>query len=173
VFAEQPAALARAVFPYLSNGPRDLIRLLNLAGDSDRITTSQIIARTSTLRKERMEDLQSQYRQWPNLGTVVEELVAAVFVEDPEGRFARGMVNQLFRNLYNNPDSQTYRVRQGADWLGFVASGAPSMEQLLFTVGFLGYIGDDRDPRQPWNSRDSDAFSNATLYFIGALFRPA
>lgn len=172
VFEEGADEFIDRVFPLLSSGPRDVIYLLNESarGASARISVGDVMTVAPALKRDRIQNLTAQHRQWPSVSQVTTEVIDTLVNEHADGQFKRGRAQAIFRRLYTTPNTAVSRLISGEKWIARVQAGSPTIEEVLFTLGMLGFADRHNAKRFPWENASIADFNSSTDYFLSPLF---
>lgn len=172
VFAFKKQSLIKNVLPLLLNGPRDLIRLSNLAyRDQDsKIRTSNYTSEFEDYKKQNWTDLNKYYGDsWPQIGQFAKAVILAIIENHGAGMFPASDVDEVFHDLYTDKQSALGSLRKSVPWIDHAKYESPSVAARLFVVGCLGYKHKGIK-KYPWHGRDIGDFVQATQYFVSRAF---
>lgn len=170
VFALSTDALRDQVFPFLINGPRDLLSLCNLAGKEDgKITKGRFDKVIRALRSEKWSELASNYgKQWEKVDQFAQALMSALSTNFAGNLIPPGGIKKFFEAEHANPQSEIFTFRKIA-WIDNAKWENPPIEERLFLVGCLGYVY-EKAKVYPWRGRSLDSFRLADSHFLSPLF---
>ncbi len=170
VFEMSQQNLREEIFPYLVNGPRDLLSLCNLAGkEGHKISKDKLERSIRALRWEKWGELASHYgKQWPSIDLFARALTSALSTKYRKKTFPPGAVNTLFAALHADPMSEIHALRK-VPWIDSAKWENPPVDERLFLIGCLGYVFDQKW-NYPWGGRSLDNFRLSDSHFISTLF---
>jgi len=172
VFTIEKDVFPSAVFPFLSNGPRDLLLLCNLAAKREGpIGKTLLLDGVRVLRGERLKDLTSQYKHWHRFDQFMSAMVTALVEKYGDRPIPRGGINAAFVEQYSRPKTAIHALR-GVEWVDKARWEAPPVDERLFVAGCVGYI-ESGQRVFPWSGRDTTRFQVAESHFVSPLFSEA
>lgn len=170
VFTVRPDALVDKLFPFLVNGPRDLLSLCNSAGrEEGKISLTRLEKGLRAYSAEKWRDLATHYgEEWPGIDRFARAMVEALKQKHEQRPIPVGIVNAEFGQQFANPDSDIHGLRK-IDWIDSVKWETPPVDERLFVVGCLGYVF-ERQRYFPWAGRDVERFRLADSHFVSPAF---
>jgi hypothetical protein len=157
------------IFRFLSNGPRDLLQLCNLAGNAPgKISKEALLAGVPVVRSDRLKDLSAQYKQWPSFLQFTREMLDQLDKQHKGNDIPVGDINSIFAQQYSKPKTPIHALR-AVDWVDKARWEAPLVDERLFVAGILGY-SKGRSKVYPWNGRDTSGFQQADAHFVSPLY---
>jgi hypothetical protein len=170
VFDTTPEAMRDDIFPWLVNGPRDLLCLCNLAGkENGKISEKRLEKAVRALRSEKWGELASHYgKQWPKIDLFARAMISALSTKYRTKPFPPSAVKTLFEAQHADPESEIHALRK-VPWIDSARWDNPPVDEKLFLIGCLGYVYDEKW-NYPWAGRSVDHFRLADLHFISPLF---
>ncbi len=171
VFNISEKKFKEAVFPYLINGPRDLIEICNTAGSSgEKISQDLLKLGIETLRKKQWRYVKTSHgTHWPQIEVVASSMVKEIIKKFPENSFTKEEVQQLFKDQLQDSRADLFHLRQKEEWIDSAMWTPPTIDERLFSVGCLGYILEE-EIFYPWRSRSLSKFADAETLFVSSLF---
>jgi hypothetical protein len=173
-FAVDEGAFITEVFPYLVNGPRDLISICNVAGT--RGTPIDVSALRLAI-KQAQSDVWSEVRRqfneiYPEFDAFAKAAVGALYQRHRLRLTALSTAESVLVDEYIDTSGPIGKLRTRHEWIEDLAlSSARRSLDLLFVAGCLGYrIGEERT--YPWAGRSVERFAMADKYFICPAFEP-
>ena len=174
VFAESEAVFQDEVFPYLVDGPRDLLFLCNSAVKRALpISITEIRRYLRPLRSQKVTEIGKRHRShWPGIDRFCVSVIEILKQQFPEGRFPNGAVTEEFEQAFSDPGSPIglLRTSKKMGWLDLVRWDSPKADEILFAVGCLGYVENGR-VQYAWSGRSLEAFRGAEEHLLSPLFR--
>jgi hypothetical protein len=171
VFECSKNTLQEKVFPFLVNGPRDLLTLCNLAGkEMGRISMTRLEKGLRAFTVDKWRDLSTFYgRQWPQIDKFARAMVKALKAKYQNKPIPPGAIRAEFESQFGKPGSDIHALRKRTTWINNAKWETPPVDEKLFVIGCLGYtLG--KEKFYPWAGRDTDRFRLADSHFISPAF---
>jgi hypothetical protein len=170
VFAPSRAAMAGTVFPFLINGPRDLLWVCNLAGRREgRITQEALKRSIKALPSQKWTDMAKQFgKQLPHVDDFARAMIRAIKREHGERTIPNGAIVELFNREFQKPRTEIHSLRKHS-WVEGVKWDSPKADELLLIIGCLGYQHEG-ERYFPWSGRSLDRLRLAESHFVSPLF---
>jgi hypothetical protein len=172
VFGFHQGELVSSIFPYLVNGPRDLMLLLNTAGKrADVITKDMLLAALPTLRSQRWSDCDRQFgRRWPKISNVAKSILAAIPNSSrmKTTSVPKEEIKNLIKSEIQKPGTALHKLR-AVDWVNSALWMEPSIDERLFLCGFLGYELNG-EKQFPWMGCTLSEYRQADKIIVSQLF---
>ena len=171
VFDFSPKVLQEKIFPFLINGPRDLLTLCNLGGkEAGKITLARLEKVLRAYRADKWRDLSTYYgTQWPAIDQFTRAMVDMLKAKYNTNSIPVGEVKAEFEAQFGNPQSDIHSLRKKIAWVDSAKWELPTVDEKLFVIGCLGYVL-EKEYLYPWAGRDIDRFRLADAHFISPVF---
>ncbi len=172
VFTLGEEAFKQEVFPYLINGPRDLIYVCNTAGRSSeqRITKANLEKSIDALRASKWGEITRQYnRQWPRIDEFARSIITTVIVKSSREQITRSKFRSVVESEFASAGSALHTLRKQENWINTALWASPTIEERLFLIGCLGYVYNG-ERSSPWNGLSLERFRLADSFFVSPLF---
>lgn len=156
------------VFGFITNGPRDLITLLNAAGrKTNSITLPTIRAAVPSLCRSKWSEISTQFgTQWPRIDAVARAVLDRV---PPQGLRIETLKERI-RKDFSTTGTALHSLRKAANWINTAIWDTPSIDERLFLIGCLAYQANGTRV-YPWMSRDLSQYRQAERVYTLPLFR--
>lgn len=170
VFSMDQKEFETLVIPHLINGPRDLLSVCNMAGDSTTpISRSSILRSLQGLKILKWKEIAVQYKeQWPSIDLVAKTIIKLLTEKFSDKKITKEQLKLTIEENFQNPDSDLFKLRK-IGWINTALWDTPSLEERLFLIGCLGYIYDN-NYFYSWAGRSLTNFRHASKVFISPLF---
>lgn len=171
VFEFSQETIQRQIFPFLVNGPRDLLNLCNIAGrESGKISIARLEKGIRAHKTDKWRDLSTYYGgQWPGIDQFARAMADSLKAKYGKKPIPIGAVNAEFEAQFGNPQSDVYSLRKRIEWIDSAYFERRPIDERLFVIGCLGYIL-EKEKFYPWSGRDIERFRLADSHFISPVF---
>lgn len=167
IFSLSEDELSELVLPQLTNGPRDLLEVCNLALRSGLPIGNEALKNAlAQLAGKWRRELKKQFnRSWPEFAIFAHECVT-LFREnlDPDNMSLDEMKRVVEDGLIAASEPLG-RLRSKNEWVDRLVFDLRRAVELLFAAGCLG-LHEGSDRVYPWAGRSLERFASADSYFV-------
>lgn len=158
------------VFPYLINGPRDLISICNKAGEGDgRITHNDLKQGINKLQNEKWREILQEFKkQWPCVDQFSRVIIGIAKREIKTNQFSKDQFIKVVSHDFEKPDTALNQLRKKEEWINSALMDPPPVDERMFIIGALGYIYKGIK-YYPWSGQSIDRYNLAKNIFISPL----
>ncbi len=171
VFDLTPSEFEKLVFPYLINGPRDLIHICNLAGEEEgKISKIALQRSVDIVCREKLLQIKKEFdSQWPKIDIFTQCIIQITLRENKSSPFSRKQFINSIEKEFETPGTGLHNLRKEADWINSVLLETPPIDERLYLLGVLGYVYNG-SKFYPWSGRFIDRYHLSDKIFISPVF---
>lgn len=169
-FKVNEARMARLVFPFLVNGPRDLIRICNTAGSAGApISTASLDRAIEQASRDRWAETRKQFSSlFPLFDKFAGAILREAAHEFGSDKIEPHALDTLIQNALTTPGSELHKLRS-QDWIDALPFEPHRAVDLLYAAGCLGYY-QGKNRIFPWAGRSTEKLALADGYFLSPAF---
>jgi hypothetical protein len=171
VFDVSKDQFVEIVFPFLINGPRDLLYICNTAGKSGTLISKSDLQRVIRgLSNRKWTEIRQQFgQQWPNIAEFSKAVIEAIR-ESGKQKISHSQFDVIVQEAFEKPRTPLHRLRKETPWINTcIWMDTPSVDERLFAVGCLGYVFDGKEVF-PWAGRHLSDFRLSSALFVSPVF---
>jgi hypothetical protein len=158
------------VFPYLTNGPRDLISICNMSGKGEgKISESDIQQSISSLYAFKWQEIRKQFSsEWPAIDQFAQCIIEIAEKKKLSNVFGKKDFISAIKKEFESPDTALNKLRK-VDWINSSQLDPPPTDERLFLIGILGYVYKGKK-YYPWSGRRLSLYRLSDQIFFSPLF---
>lgn len=170
VFPLEKQQFSEQVFPFLVNGPRDLLYICNLAGENLPINEASLLKAIKESQRGQWLELKRQFdTSFPGFQKFAIASARMIVQNFGLKEFDPAGFDDLIDNGLTRVGSDIYDLRGQNEWVDELAHTPRRAAELLYAAGCLGYARDG-ERIYPWAGRSNEGFSMADRYFLSKAF---